>query len=128
MEYNIPLMRRVYEHITRHDFDQSHWTSCVAGWTVRLSRSDWTLLTTTNPLTNGFQALNLCTGAIAFTEDIAGHLLGMEPVQIAGIASATNPMAINWLEDILVEHDMREFERIAAGFDTEDYPIGEVQG
>ncbi|WP_280389864.1 hypothetical protein [Nocardia wallacei] len=125
--YNINLMRRVYEHITRHDFDQTHWTTCVAGWTVRLS-GEWGLLSTSNPLTDGFQAVNFRTGTIEFTEVVAGRLLGMTDSEIAGIAGVTNAMAVDWLEDLIVAHDMRELDLIASGYDDTDYPIGEVRG
>lgn len=128
MPYNIPLMRRVYEHITRHPdtFNQSSWTSCLAGHAIRF---DWRygLLRNDGPA-DGVQAIDFRTGAIHWTDELAAELLGLiEDEADYAFKVADNRAARDWLEDIIVAHDMRELDLLAAGL-TDDYPIGEVRG
>jgi hypothetical protein len=127
--YNTILMRRVYEHVTRHPetHDQAHWNTCVAGWAVRL-HGEYGLLKTGNPLTEGLHAVNFRTGRITYTDVLATELLGMDEDEANGLFGVTEAMAVDWLEDLIVAHDMRELDLIASGYDDSDYPIGEVQG
>ncbi|MGY1946636.1 hypothetical protein [Nocardia asiatica] len=127
MSHNIPLMRRVYEQITQHPetHDQTTWALCVAGWAVRLD-GEHGLIHRHGHLADGFQAVDFRTGRIHYTEDLAAELLGMYEEEAAGLFASNNRDSVAWLEDILVAHDMREFELIAAGFTEDDWPIGEV--
>jgi hypothetical protein len=126
MPHNIPLIRSVYEQITQHPEThyQASWFECIAGWAIRLHNRDWAILTHAQ----GIQTINLRTGEIRWTDAVAAELLGFEPEEAAGIFGASDRMARDWLEDIIVAYEMRELDLLASGFDPDEYPVSEVRG
>ncbi|MGW5519074.1 hypothetical protein [Nocardia africana] len=117
----------MYERIAREPFNQSSWTTCLAGHTIR-AHGEYGALRNPGP-GDGVQVINFRTGAIRWTDDVAAELLGLiEDEAEWAFKVATTAQARDWLEDVLVAHDMRELDLLAAGFDANDYPISEVQG
>ncbi|WP_280412610.1 hypothetical protein [Nocardia asiatica] len=126
MSHNIHLMRRVYEQVTQHPdrHDQSKWRYCLAGWTIEL-HGEYGFLRDPG-VRDCYQVIDFHTGKKEDIEVVAARLLGLWEEEAAGLFASNNTEAIHWLEDILVAHDMREFDLIAAGFAEDDWPIGEV--
>ncbi|WP_063023645.1 hypothetical protein [Nocardia niwae] len=126
MSHNIPLMRRVYEQITQHPdrHDQGKWRRCVAGWAIEL-HGEYGFLRDSG-VRDCFQVIDFRTGKVEDTEDVAARILGLMAEEASGLFASNNRDVVAWLEDILVAHDMREFDLIAAGFTEDDWPIGEV--
>jgi hypothetical protein len=126
MSHNIPLMRRVYEQITQNPdlHDQSKWRRCVAGWAIEL-HGEYGFLRDAG-IRDCSEVIDFRTGQVEDIEVVAARLLGLIGEEAAGLFASNNQDVIAWLEDILVAHDMREFDLIAAGFAEDDWPIGEV--
>jgi hypothetical protein len=126
MQHNIPLMRNVYESANRN-LDQTRWRNCLAGITIR--QHGYYGLLENRGAADAVQVLDFRSGAVRWTDEVAAELLGLIPDEADfAFRTATNRQAIDWLEDILVAHDMRDFDLLATGFDESEYPIGEVRG
>ncbi|MBF6326531.1 hypothetical protein IU451_28945 [Nocardia cyriacigeorgica] len=127
MPHNIPLMRRVLDHITAHpdQHDQSNYTRCVAGWAIKLD-GYWAFL---NPGA-GFAAIEVVdfhTGNIEYTDDVARDLLGLDEAEAEFlILNADNQQARAWLEDALASHDGKVLAWLEASLVDDDYPFGQV--
>ncbi len=126
MPHNIPLMRSVYESAKRN-LDQTRWRYCLAGITIQ--QHGYYGLLENRGAADAVQVLDFRTGTIRWTDEVAAELLGLiaDEADFA-FRTATNRQAIDWLEDILIDHDMRELDLLATGFDINDYLISEVQG
>lgn len=115
MDYNIPLIRRVYKRVTSDpaSLDQSRWPHCIAGHTIR-EHGEYALVRDTRPHVDGSEVIDMRTGERFDTVDVAGALLGMDPTQAKGLFESGNRLAVDWLGDILAAHDTAVLDRYAA--------------
>ncbi|AXK88566.1 hypothetical protein IU443_28605 [Nocardia farcinica] len=113
--YNIPLIRRVYDHLVRYpiEHNQSSWMTCIAGHTIRI-HGEYALLRTGNPLTDGFQSIDFRTGALHDTEELAARLLGMADEEACGLFTCSEQDAIDWLGDINAAYETTILDALAA--------------
>lgn len=128
MPHNIPLMRRVLDHITSNpgQHNQSSYRECVAGWAVRL-HGDWGFLNTTGPGAMAVDAVNFRTGRVADVDDLAAELLGITEDEAEYLFhEAFNRGAVAWLEDALASHDGKVLDWLEASLVDDDYPFGQV--
>lgn len=128
MNHNIPLMRRVYEQAVRdpESLNQGNWAFCVAGWAVRL-HGEHGLIRVPGSFTDGIHAVDFRVGALHHTDELAERLLGLTEEEAEFLfVNAENRDAMRWLEDTIVHADMRAFDLITAGFDEDEWPIGQV--
>lgn len=130
MEHNIPLMRKVYEHVTKYpsSLDLGNWAYCIAGHAVRLNGEHGILRM--KGFQDGIHAMDFRTGVIHNTDELAARLLGIadDEAEFLFVKASEPADVVRWLEDTLVHADMREFDLIAAGFQEDEWPIGRVIG
>lgn len=134
MEHNLPVMRAILDHITKHPYlldqtvfrrrgDDGWVVFGLAGLAVDFA-GGYQWIGNERSLYGQIQVQHSTTGRIRWVEDVAAEILGLTPDEATFVLmAAQNVTARAWLEDTVAATERRVFDTLTRDltFDTKGH-------